>query len=83
MRHQVVHVSDRRDGGPGALHAIGSYWSLHRQPATVVMPTGTGKTEAMIAACVAYGAEPLLICSTMPATRCLAASKRCRQVRRR
>ena len=40
------------------------YWSLHCQPATVVMPTGTGKTEAMIAACVAYGAEPLLIYST-------------------
>ncbi len=54
-------INGLRSAQLGALHAIGSYWSLHRQPATVVMPTGTGKTEAMIAACVAYGAEPLLI----------------------
>ena len=36
----------------GALHAIGMHWSLQKIPATVVMPTGTGKTETMIAAMV-------------------------------
>ena len=54
-------VSGLRPAQVGALHAIGAHWSLQRQPATVVMPTGTGKTEAMVAALVAYGAEPLLI----------------------
>ncbi|NJL71594.1 MAG: DEAD/DEAH box helicase family protein [Candidatus Competibacteraceae bacterium] len=33
----------------GALHAIGAHWSIHSAPATVVMPTGTGKTESMLA----------------------------------
>ncbi len=36
----------------GALHGIGAHWSLHRTPATIIMPTGTGKTETMIAALV-------------------------------
>lgn len=36
----------------GALHAIAAHWSLYNNPATVVMPTGTGKTETMLAALV-------------------------------
>ncbi len=45
----------------GGLHAIGAHWSIYRQPATVVMPTGTGKTEIMLAALAAFVREPLLI----------------------
>lgn len=45
----------------GALHAIGAHWSLHRQPATVVMPTGTGKTETMLSTLAAYVRGPLLV----------------------
>lgn len=45
----------------GALHAIGAHWSLHTQVATVVMPTGTGKTETMLAALAAYVRKPLLV----------------------
>jgi superfamily II DNA or RNA helicase len=45
----------------GALHAIGAHWSLYREPATIVMPTGTGKTEAMLGALVAYVRGTLLI----------------------
>jgi hypothetical protein len=37
----------------GALHSIAAHWSLDADLATVVMPTGTGKTETMIAALVA------------------------------
>jgi superfamily II DNA or RNA helicase len=34
----------------GGLHAILGYWTTDpREPATVVMPTGTGKTETMLA----------------------------------
>lgn len=32
----------------GALHAIHAHWSTARETATVVMPTGTGKTETML-----------------------------------
>ena len=45
----------------GALHAVGAYWSLHKQAATIVMPTGTGKTETMLATLAAYIRGPLLV----------------------
>jgi superfamily II DNA or RNA helicase len=45
----------------GALHAIGAHWSLSRQTATIVMPTGTGKTETMLATLAAYVRGPLLV----------------------
>lgn len=33
----------------GAIYAIKSHWTISVNPATIVMPTGTGKTEVMIA----------------------------------
>lgn len=36
----------------GALYAIKSHWTLSSSAATIVMPTGTGKTEVMIATVV-------------------------------
>lgn len=68
-------VAERRDPGQasaskhsglrppqlGALHAIGAHWSLERAPATIVMPTGTGKTETMLAALAAYARDPILV----------------------
>lgn len=45
----------------GALHAIGAHWSLYSTPATTVMPTGTGKTETMIAALVGQVKGTLLV----------------------
>lgn len=32
----------------GAVHSLLAHWSLSTEPATVVLPTGTGKTEAML-----------------------------------
>ena len=45
----------------GALHAIASHWTLGEEPAIVVMPTGTGKTEVMMAASVASASERVLV----------------------
>ena len=45
----------------GGLHAIGAHWSLYQQPATVVMPTGTGKTETMLATLATLVQGPLLV----------------------
>ncbi|MCO6437322.1 MAG: DEAD/DEAH box helicase family protein [Phycisphaerae bacterium] len=45
----------------GALFAIGAHWSLYNRPATIVMPTGTGKTETMLATLVALTSGPTLI----------------------
>jgi len=56
-----VAIPGLRPAQIGALHAIGAHWSLHRRPATVVMPTGTGKTETMLAANLAYARGPFLV----------------------
>lgn len=49
----------------GALHALAAHWSLSKEPAVVVMPTGTGKTEVMLAASIAsYGERVLVIVPT-------------------
>lgn len=46
----------------GALHAIGAHWSVFaNELATVVMPTGTGKTETMLSAAVNYRRGPTLV----------------------
>jgi len=45
----------------GALHGIGAHWSQSLRPATVVMPTGTGKTEVVLATLVAYARAPILV----------------------
>lgn len=46
----------------GAIHAVLGYWTTKRgEPATVVMPTGTGKTETMLGLLVAARPERLLV----------------------
>lgn len=46
----------------GAMHATLGYWTTKRpDPATVVMPTGTGKTETMLGLLVAARPERLLV----------------------
>lgn len=45
----------------GALHAILAHWSITNVPATVVMPTGTGKTETMLALMIAERLKRVLV----------------------
>ncbi len=45
----------------GALHATLAHWTTSNEPATVVMPTGTGKTETMLALLIAKQCERLLV----------------------
>lgn len=45
----------------GALFAIKSHWTVTKDSATVVMPTGTGKTETMIATVVSELIEKALV----------------------
>lgn len=46
----------------GALHSILGYWTTRpSEPATVVMPTGTGKTETMLAVFAASPMARLLV----------------------
>ncbi|WP_237681840.1 DEAD/DEAH box helicase family protein [Agrobacterium vitis] len=45
----------------GALHAVAAHWTTGTDRALVVMPTGTGKTEVMIAATVEAACDRVLI----------------------
>ena len=45
----------------GAIHAIQSHWSVSAEPATVVLPTGVGKTETMLSTLIAERCHRLLV----------------------
>jgi len=45
----------------GAVYATLAHWSTSEKPATIVMPTGTGKTETMLALLVAARLGRLLV----------------------
>lgn len=45
----------------GAIHAVLGHWSVSTEPTTVVMPTGTGKTETMLALLAHGEVERLLV----------------------
>ncbi|MGX9901305.1 DEAD/DEAH box helicase [Arthrobacter sp. SA17] len=60
----------------GAMHAVLGYWTTNRTtPATVVMPTGTGKTETMLALLVAARPKRLLVLVPSDALRTQIADK--------
>ena len=57
--------SGLRQAQTGALHAIASHWTLSNEPACIVLPTGTGKTEVMIAAALhAFSRRVLVVVPT-------------------
>jgi superfamily II DNA or RNA helicase len=45
----------------GALFALLAHWTTSTEPATIVMPTGTGKTETMISTIIARCCEKVLV----------------------
>jgi superfamily II DNA or RNA helicase len=45
----------------GALHAILAHWTVGNEPATIVMPTGTGKTETMLSVLVSVPCKKVLV----------------------
>ncbi|MBB4508076.1 DEAD/DEAH box helicase [Rhizobium leguminosarum] len=45
----------------GALHAIKAHWVVSDLPGTLVMPTGTGKTETMLGVLVSEDVQKLLV----------------------
>jgi superfamily II DNA or RNA helicase len=45
----------------GAVHAVHAHWSVSDSPATIVMPTGTGKTETMLSILISAVCPKLLV----------------------
>lgn len=54
-------VTGLRSPQIGAVHAVHARWSVSDAPATIVMPTGTGKTETMLSILLSVGCPKLLI----------------------
>lgn len=50
-----------RNAQLGAVHSLLAHWSLSRGVATIVLPTGTGKTETMLVASLADKADRTLV----------------------
>lgn len=59
----------------GALHAAQSHLAIYRRPATIVMPTGTGKTETMLSILIAEQCRCLLVIVPTDALRTQIAKK--------
>jgi superfamily II DNA or RNA helicase len=45
----------------GALHAVHAHWTVSSHAATIVMPTGTGKTDTMLSILVTQRCERLMV----------------------
>jgi superfamily II DNA or RNA helicase len=59
----------------GALHSIHAHWSTSKEVATIVMPTGTGKTETMLATLVSARCVRVLVLVPTDALRTQIAQK--------
>lgn len=60
----------------GALHALAAHWSIHKNSTSlVVLPTGTGKTEVMLAGLVMSRPDRLLVLVPSDALRTQIANK--------
>lgn len=57
----VTRKGGLRDAQRGAMFAIFSHWTRSNAPATVVMPTGTGKTETLLATIAAQAPRCALV----------------------
>ncbi|MGB3524787.1 MAG: DEAD/DEAH box helicase family protein [Flavobacteriales bacterium] len=45
----------------GAVHAVHAHWAVSSDPATIVMPTGTGKTDTMLSILVSNPCSKLMV----------------------
>ena len=59
----------------GALHAVLAHRTVSEEPATVVMPTGTGKTDTMISVYITAQCEKLFVVAPTDALRTQIANK--------
>lgn len=59
----------------GAVHAAHAHWAVSEAPATIVMPTGTGKTETMLSILISARCRRLLVIVPTDALRTQIAEK--------
>ena len=61
MENRSANMKGLRLAQLGAVFAIRAHWTVSQDTATVVMPTGTGKTETMIATIIAEQCRKVFI----------------------
>lgn len=61
FREEIQKEPGLRSPQLGALHAISSHWSVKKSCGTVVMPTGTGKTEVMLSTLIYKQCSKVLV----------------------
>jgi superfamily II DNA or RNA helicase len=63
FKKEDLHLSIEGLRSPqiGAIHAALSHWQVTKEAATIVMPTGTGKTETMLSLLIAGDCKKLLV----------------------
>lgn len=71
----ATNVKGLRKPQIGAVHAVHSHWSVSSETGTVVMPTGTGKTETMLAVLVSAKCRKVLVVVPTDALRSQLADK--------
>ena len=59
--NSLENIKGLRQAQLGAVFAIRAHWTVSKEAATVVMPTGTGKTETMITTIVAEQCRKVFI----------------------
>lgn len=64
-RIKIDNVTDSgkslRKAQVGSVYSLLAHWSLTNEPATIVLPTGTGKTETMLVSVLADKAAKVLV----------------------
>lgn len=57
----TANIDGLRPPQIGAIYAIQAHWTVNSDPATIVLPTGVGKTETMLSVLVAERCTRLLV----------------------
>lgn len=71
----AVGIKGLRTPQIGAVHRVHSHWAVSEETGTIVMPTGTGKTETMLSILVSTGCPKLLVIVPTDALRSQIAGK--------
>lgn len=72
---KINQIEGLRSPQIGAIHATLAHWEVSNEPATIVMPTGTGKTETMLALLIISQCRKLLVVVPTDALRTQIANK--------
>lgn len=71
----LENIKGLRSPQIGAVHAVHAHWTVSSEPATIVMPTGTGKTETMLSVLLSKQCRKILVVVPTDALRSQIAKK--------